>query len=116
MSPAGQLALYGISIHVCPHFTVHETYRWLLEDIFTEELAHKELRHTQWVQGFSTGEFQQRFGSQGGSFAGGESQHLNRSFGQGGQNLTGAGEGTEQATLDNDGGSVKHRVGRGVTV
>jgi len=29
----GQLALYGISIHVCPHFTVHETYRWLLEDI-----------------------------------------------------------------------------------
>jgi hypothetical protein len=74
-------------------------------------------------QGFSSGEFQQRFGShaQGGwagstSDAGGESQHLNRSFGQSGQNLTGAGEGMQQSTLDNDGGSVPHNVGRGVTI
>jgi hypothetical protein len=51
-----QLAIYGISIHVCPHYTPKEAYRWLLEDIFPEELAHKELRHTQWVQGFNTGE------------------------------------------------------------
>jgi hypothetical protein len=27
--------------------------------------------------------------------------------------LTGAGEGREEATLDTDGGSVRHRVGRG---
>lgn len=33
------------------------------------------------------------------------------SFGQ----MTGAGEGREEATLDADGGSVRHRVGRGVT-
>lgn len=33
------------------------------------------------------------------------------SFGQ----ITGAGEGREEATLDTDGGSVRHRVGRGVT-
>lgn len=32
------------------------------------------------------------------------------SFGQ----MTGPAEGREEATLDNDGGSVRHRVGRGV--
>jgi hypothetical protein len=33
------------------------------------------------------------------------------SFGQ----MSGQGEGREEATLDADGGSVRHRVGRGVT-
>ena len=31
-----------------------------------------------------------------------------------GQNVTGGGEGQRMETLDNDGGSVPHRVGRGV--
>ncbi len=31
-----------------------------------------------------------------------------------GQNLTGAAEGRTEETLDNDGGSVRHNVGRGV--
>ena len=31
-----------------------------------------------------------------------------------GQNLTGAGAGRTEETLDNDGGSVRHNVGRGV--
>ena len=31
-----------------------------------------------------------------------------------GQNLTGAGRGRTEETLDNDGGSVRHSVGRGV--
>jgi len=51
-----RLAMFGIAIHVCPRYTPKETYRWLQEDIFREELAHPELKHTQWVQGFSTGE------------------------------------------------------------
>ena len=38
-----------------------------------------------------------------------------RSGGQRRQSLTGAGEGRAEQTLDNDGGSVPHRVGRGVT-
>jgi hypothetical protein len=50
----GQLAMFGISIHLCPHFTVHETYRWLVDEIFPEELANRELKHTQWIQSFST--------------------------------------------------------------
>ena len=32
----------------------------------------------------------------------------------GGTNMTGPGEGAEEATLDRDGGSVRHKVGRGV--
>jgi hypothetical protein len=36
-----------------------------------------------------------------------------RAFG-GGTNMTGPGEGATQSTLDNDGGSVRHKVGRGV--
>ena len=31
-----------------------------------------------------------------------------------GQNLTGAGRGRTEETLDSDGGSVRHKVGRGV--
>ena len=31
-----------------------------------------------------------------------------------GQNVTGAGRGRAEKTLDNDGGSVRHNVGRGV--
>ena len=46
-------------------------------------------------------------GGQGGqgSFGGGE---------PGVQNITGPGEGVEEATFDPDGGSVRHKVGRGV--
>jgi hypothetical protein len=31
-----------------------------------------------------------------------------------GQNISGPGEGTDEATLESDGGSVRHKVGRGV--
>jgi hypothetical protein len=37
-----------------------------------------------------------------------------RSFGALGQNISGPGEGTAQSTLERDGGSVRHKVGRGV--
>ena len=60
-------------------------------------------------------------GRGGGSAAGG----FGRSFGAGqpqeessfgrAQNLTGAGEGRTESTLDSDGGSTRYRVGRGVT-
>lgn len=55
---------------------------------------------------------------------GGTSSQAGRSMGRGmseafGQapgegQLSGAGEGRDEATLDSDGGSVRHRVGRGV--
>jgi len=50
----------------------------------------------------------------GGGGIGGAAREMGReaaeSFGQ----MTGAGEGREENTLDTDGGSVRHRVGRGV--
>jgi hypothetical protein len=56
--------------------------------------------------------------------AGGTGRGMGRSMGQGmseafglspGQGqLTGSGEGREEETLNTDGGSVRHRVGRGV--
>ena len=52
-----ELALFGISIHVCKHFTPRDTYRLLLDEICPEERAYPELRHTQWVQFFSTSDF-----------------------------------------------------------
>ena len=55
-----------------------------------------------------------RRGAAGGGF-GHSVRNLGReareSFGQ----MTSSGEGREEATLDADGGSVRHRVGRGVT-
>jgi hypothetical protein len=47
-----------------------------------------------------------------GSMAGGSSRAFGVIPGEG--QMTGPAEGREEATLDNDGGSVRHRVGRGV--
>ncbi|HYO09129.1 MAG TPA: hypothetical protein VER17_09165 [Tepidisphaeraceae bacterium] len=70
-------------------------------------------------QGFSTGEFQQRFGAQA-SGGGGGSQGFGGGGGGGGEgrasNMTGAGGGMTEQTQDFDGGSTPHQVGRGVTM
>jgi hypothetical protein len=50
-------------------------------------------------------------GGQDGGQGGGRSFGTNESAGQ---NITGPGEGEEVATLERDGGSVRHKVGRGV--
>jgi hypothetical protein len=53
----GQMALYGIALAVCEHFTPRDAYRLLLDRICTAERAYPELRQTQWVQHFMTSEF-----------------------------------------------------------
>ena len=53
----GQMALFGIALAVCEHFTPRDAYRLLLDQICTEERAYPELRQTQWVQHFLTSEF-----------------------------------------------------------
>ena len=53
----------------------------------------------------------------GGAFAASRTQDYNAGLSdqtRTGQNLTGAGVGRAEETLDNDGGSVRHNVGRGV--
>ena len=51
----------------------------------------------------------------GGAFAASRTQDYNAGLSDAtGQNLTGAGRGQVEETLDNDGGSVRHSVGRGV--
>ena len=52
-----QLALFGIALSVCEHFTPRDAYRLLLDEICTEERAYPQLRNTQWVQHFMTSEF-----------------------------------------------------------
>ena len=55
---------------------------------------------------------QQALGGSGQSSSG---PGIGRSFNEStGMNITGPGEGEEVATLDRDGGSVRHKVGRGV--
>ncbi len=51
-----QMALFGIALDVCEHFTPRDAYRYLMETILPQEGGHRELRHTQWVQHFSTWE------------------------------------------------------------
>ena len=58
--------------------------------------------------GGGRGSFGRAFGGSGGESAGAES------FGTAGQNITGAGRGRSEATLDTSGGSTRHKVGRGV--
>lgn len=51
-----QLALCGIQIHACRHYTPKAVYRWLLEEIIPHEVGHVELKRTQWVSVFDTSE------------------------------------------------------------
>ncbi len=52
-----QMALHGVALDVCEHFSPREAYQLLLEKICPEERAYPELRHTQWVQHYSTGDY-----------------------------------------------------------
>jgi len=52
-----QLAIFGISLHICDHFTPRDAYRLLLEEICSDARAYPELRNTQWVQCFSTSDY-----------------------------------------------------------
>jgi hypothetical protein len=51
-----QLALCGIALHICPHYTAREAYRYLLEEIFPEVQVFKPLMESGWVQHFMTSE------------------------------------------------------------
>ncbi|NQU24388.1 MAG: hypothetical protein HQ567_24155 [Candidatus Nealsonbacteria bacterium] len=53
----GQLALFGISIDLCEHFSLSDTYRLLLEEVCPGERAYPEMRNTQWVQFYSTSDY-----------------------------------------------------------
>ena len=59
---------------------------------------------------------QQQAGGGGGAFPASRTQDYNAGLSDQtrAQNLTGAGVGQSVETLDNDGGSVRHNVGRGV--
>jgi len=52
-----ELALYGIALDICEHFTPRDAYRLLVEEICRTQTAYPELRRTQWVQQFTTAEF-----------------------------------------------------------
>lgn len=74
--------------------------------------------------GYAVYEFFRGMSATGGGGRGGMGAGMGRAMGQGmseafglapGQGqLTGTGEGRDEATLNTDGGSVRHRVGRGV--
>ncbi len=53
----GQLALFGISLDLCEHFSLCDAYRLILEEICPQERAYPEMRNTQWVQFYSTSDF-----------------------------------------------------------
>ncbi len=50
----GRLAMHGIAIDVCEHYTPRMTYRWLLDDILKDESAYPNLPATGWVRHYST--------------------------------------------------------------
>lgn len=52
-----QLAVFNVSLSVCPHYSVRDAYRLMLERICPNERAYSELRGTGWIQHFMTHEF-----------------------------------------------------------
>lgn len=52
-----RLALAGIALDVCEHYTPREAYRLLVDKILPEERSFRELIGTGWVQHFSTSDF-----------------------------------------------------------
>ena len=53
----GELALCGVALHVCEHFSPRDAYRLLLEKICWGERVFKELGGTGWTQNFMTSEY-----------------------------------------------------------
>jgi hypothetical protein len=53
----GQMALYGVALDVCKHYSGRMAYRLLLEEIIPQEHFYPELRGTSWVQHYCTHEF-----------------------------------------------------------
>ena len=52
-----ELALFGVALDVCEHFTPRDAYRLLVEELLPNQRAHPELRGTGWVTSFMTHEF-----------------------------------------------------------
>ncbi len=53
----GHLAMMGIALHICEHFSWRDAYRLLVERLCKEEVAFEQLQQTQWVQHFMTSEY-----------------------------------------------------------
>lgn len=52
-----RLALRGIALDICEHFTMRQAYRLLVDTICREEAVYPELSQTRWVQHFATHEY-----------------------------------------------------------
>lgn len=52
-----ELALYGIALHVCEHYTPRDAYRLLVEELLPNHRAHPGLRGSGWTTNFMTSEF-----------------------------------------------------------
>jgi hypothetical protein len=52
-----QLALCGVALHICEHYTPREAYRFLVEKFLLKERFFPQLRGTQWVQNYMTSEY-----------------------------------------------------------
>lgn len=52
----GQLALFGVALDICEHFTARDAYRLLKEHILPEGRIFPELRGSDWVEHFMTHE------------------------------------------------------------
>jgi hypothetical protein len=52
-----ELALRGVALHVCPHYTPRDAYRLLVEKIGTEWTFHPQLAGTGWVQNYTTSDY-----------------------------------------------------------
>lgn len=50
----GRLAMFGIALDVCEHFSPRACYELLIKTIIPEESGHEEMIGTGWVQHFST--------------------------------------------------------------
>ncbi len=53
----GQMALLGLALDVCKHYTPRESYRLLLDKILHGERAYEKLIGTGWVQHFMTHDY-----------------------------------------------------------
>ena len=52
-----RLAMFGVALHMCEHFTALDAYRLLVERLCKEEVAFAEVCNTGWVQHFDTAEY-----------------------------------------------------------
>ncbi len=52
-----EMAFHNVCVHICKHYSYHDTYRLMVEELLTEQFYYSQLQGTGWTTNYMTAEF-----------------------------------------------------------